>query len=622
MNPNSALRLAALCLAIAALPAQWSTNPATNLPLADRSGEQALPKLATTADGGCYVAWFDNSGGSYAVYLQRLDAGGFEQWPHNGLLISNQPQSSSLVDWDLIADSTGSAVLCFTDIRAGGDLDVYAYRVDPIGSMLWGSTGVALSNNPDYEANPRVVETTAGNFVFAWSRSPSGGGSIEFQKLDPAGNPLLGPNPISIPGDPGATPGFHALIAADLDGFILAWMRDISFRGNRYIHAQKFDLAGTALWGPAPLSVFDAASLPIAHQLKMLPDHAGGAVLTWHFTSASVFTTRLQHLSSNGAEMFGHDGIDVSAEANVSKLDPALCYLPASGEAIVAFNVRNPAQSQWGVSAQKLDASGAALWGPDGIRVEPLDSINESSQRIVPFGEGAMVFFFQAPNATPPAAIRAVRLRGNGQIAFGAPALTVSTPVAEKLRLVVDVSPSGVAQLAWSDRRVDSGDILVQNLNPNGTLGADLAELQVYGCGINPAGSMGVAGSSAIGGQITFRIDNPLGTQIPATSSVFLILAFAPATGFPCGVQIPGYGMAGPGAAGELLLDLGLLAGPAILVAPWVGPGWPALAVLGVPLDPNLAGALLYAQGVIVDPTPGRPVPIGLADAARMRLGF
>src|SRR6185312_12795695 len=91
--------------------AQWQSDPDSNLAIADRSGEQVLPKIATSPDGTTYVSWFDHNSGNYDVYLQRLSPSGIELWPHNGLLVSNHPQSSSLVEWDLIADTAGNAVL-------------------------------------------------------------------------------------------------------------------------------------------------------------------------------------------------------------------------------------------------------------------------------------------------------------------------------------------------------------------------------------------------------------------------------------------------------------------------------------------------------------------------------
>jgi hypothetical protein len=66
----------------AAARAQWSDDPTQNLAVANRSGEQTQAKIHATSDGGAYVSWFDNNSGGYDVYLQRLDAGGNEQWAH------------------------------------------------------------------------------------------------------------------------------------------------------------------------------------------------------------------------------------------------------------------------------------------------------------------------------------------------------------------------------------------------------------------------------------------------------------------------------------------------------------------------------------------------------------
>ena len=53
------------------LLAQWPTSAGANLAVADGAGEQVLPKVAPLRDGGCYVGWFENRSGSYAVRLQE-----------------------------------------------------------------------------------------------------------------------------------------------------------------------------------------------------------------------------------------------------------------------------------------------------------------------------------------------------------------------------------------------------------------------------------------------------------------------------------------------------------------------------------------------------------------------
>src|SRR5690349_14160635 len=110
--------------------AQWSPSAATNIAIADFNGDQAVPLIAASGDGSTWMAWFDQRGGTYAVYAQRLDPQGNETFVHGGLLVSNNPQSSSLQGWDMISDGAGGCVIAFTDTRNGPDLDVYAYRID------------------------------------------------------------------------------------------------------------------------------------------------------------------------------------------------------------------------------------------------------------------------------------------------------------------------------------------------------------------------------------------------------------------------------------------------------------------------------------------------------------
>ena len=133
------------------------------------------------------------------------------------------------------------------------------------------------------------------------------------QRLDAAGNRLWGPTGLTIPADTGATPGFATLVAAPGGSVVVAWMRDISFRGLRHLHAQKFDAAGAPQWGTTRLSVFDQASLPSAQQVRTAADGAGGAWLAWHFAPLSTFSTRVQHLTAAGTETFAHDGLTEQA---------------------------------------------------------------------------------------------------------------------------------------------------------------------------------------------------------------------------------------------------------------------------------------------------------------------
>jgi hypothetical protein len=500
----SVLRAAALLLAVLPLRAQWSSDPALNSPIAVQPGDQTVPQIAAGRDGATWIGWFDNRGGSYAVYVQHLDRDGVETLPVDGLLVSAHPQNSSLIGWDLQADAEGNALLAFTDVRAGGDLDVYAYKLSPTGQFLWGANGVTVSNNVDFDANPVLAELTDGAVAIAWARIPSvAPGAIHVQRRSAAGA-LLGES--TIVGASGEKPSFCSIVASDNGACIVQWLRNTaSFSSLRHVRAMKFDASGAALWnGGVPVAVFDLTSVPIAHQPLLYDDGAGGAWLAWHAAPGSTFSSYAQHLDANGGELFAHNGVSVSVEAGVQQLSPSLAPL-AGGEAIVVFNRRNAAQSQWGVGAQRLSASGARLWTDAGVEVAALDGNNESFERALPFGDGALALYFDHPQTPLPAArLRAARLRPDGSLEWLSGSVSVSANLSSKDDLEVVIDRTGVARAAWRDERNDSGDIFGQSLHPDSVLGTASACVSTPFC-VGAPNSVGagarlvVEGSTSLG---------------------------------------------------------------------------------------------------------------------------
>jgi hypothetical protein len=144
-----------------------------------------------------------------------------------------------------------------------------------------------------------------------------------------------------------------------------------------------------------------------------------------------------------------------------------------------------------------------------------------------------------------------------------------------------------------------------------------------YGCGVNPPGSLSViSGSPSIGTQLVLGVDNPLGTQ-HAGSLAFLMLANAPAPGFPCGVVLPGLGMASPSAPGELLVDV--LPPNPLRPMPtggeWNTAGQPAPVVLNIPNEADLIGTSFYDQGGLYDALASPGARFKLAQAFQLLVG-
>lgn len=147
-----------------------------------------------------------------------------------------------------------------------------------------------------------------------------------------------------------------------------------------------------------------------------------------------------------------------------------------------------------------------------------------------------------------------------------------------------------------------------------------------FGCALNPPGSLVDLGDvPAPGNTVILGIDNPLGTQDPGAFP-FLWVSLAPIGGLdpfvqPCGLLLPGLGMDGPGAAGELLVDITLLAAPTFVGPIWSGPGIPSPVPLPIPSKPALIGLSVYAQGLLFDAPALSGVQIGLTTATELFIG-
>lgn len=117
--------------------AQWSSDPFQNLEVAETINEQVAPKIVATADVGCYLSCFDDRNGNYSAYLQRFNFLGEPQFTQNGLLISDHPQETWIINYELTVDPVDNVIIVFKDIRNGGSSGwyIFAYKISPQGNF-------------------------------------------------------------------------------------------------------------------------------------------------------------------------------------------------------------------------------------------------------------------------------------------------------------------------------------------------------------------------------------------------------------------------------------------------------------------------------------------------------
>ena len=478
------LFLLADLIIVSSVSSQWSTNPSLNLMVCDTTGEQALSKIASTSDGGCYISWFDTRSGNYEVYLQRLDQNGFKMWGNNGLLISSNPQMTWLVDYDLIADHNDNAILVFSDIRNAGNLNVFAYKINPNGDFLWGANGVELSASTEFQPTAKVTETKDGNFVFTWivSTTPS---QVALQKLSSDGLKLWGASPILIQN---ATFGYSDpdVVPSDSDAVIVVYTL---VTGNFpaqvvKLRAQKFNSNGQPMRGSNGVLVQDLGSISSWQFPNVRSDHENGALIAWYddrdFNNLS--SSFVQRVSSSGTLYFPLNGSECSIAPNRHHFYPDMAF-DLSNEITYVFWVEMDVnQNQHGVYGQKFSMDGTRLWNDNGQVFKELSApltLSIFSLNAQMGSDRAYAIYLVGDGSQLNTKVEGFACDQDANFLWPGSFVTLSDPTQEKLQMVSTTDVYHNCKVSWGDKRLDSQGIYAQDINPDGQLGNPVVPVEL-----------------------------------------------------------------------------------------------------------------------------------------------
>lgn len=466
--------LTALAACVGGAGAQWSTDPMNPLVIGGGPNEQVQAKVRPTADGGCWIAWFDNAAGGYDVRVQRLDRAGVAQLAAGGVLVADRGFSST-VDYDLEVDAAGFAYVTFNDDRSGDD-QITVHRIAPDGTLLWG-VGVQVSTGNGFHANPMVAPLASGGVTVGWTTE----GTFSLLRLDESGAPSW-PTPVTIV-DAG-----RSLTLSDLhaegDGVIALWVRSqtTSFLSAKGLRMQSFDGSGAALWaGEAVVypstaqGVTPVKSIQNGYFPTFLPDGAGGAVVAW-YDNGTTRNAWMQHVNADGSLRFPGDGLAGSTSGTQLRLSAAGAFDASTGDYFLGFVVSNSTQTQWGYRAQRFDSTGTAQWGGAGVQLLGLSGVQTSFDRALASDGGVEFFTFEdCCGSTGP--LYGWSLDAAGSQRWSPAPLLANSRNSVKARLAVAPGAAGNALLAWTD----GSDVVAQAVNPDGTIGPPVCQADLSG---------------------------------------------------------------------------------------------------------------------------------------------
>jgi len=200
-------------------------------------------------------------------------------------------------------------------------------------------------------------------------------------------------------------PGVH-LACPDLLGG-----PDVAAQGQHVDATGAIDSA----WEPSPTtclgSAFDVT--PVA-----VPDGSGGRFVVWSDRRGEDADIRALRLDVHGEVVAGWPTAGVLVCAHPWDQDQVAACADGAGGVIVAWqDLRDPARAQ--SRAQRLDASGAAVWAPGGLAIEP-DTTDQSSPAIGSDGAGGALIVWQARSGAG-GGLRAATVNAQGVVTARAP---------------------------------------------------------------------------------------------------------------------------------------------------------------------------------------------------------
>ena len=346
-------------------------NPATPSTLVSGApGHQTAIGFIEDGAGGGIVAWFTHTSIGPLLFAQRLDANAAPQWGANGVAVCTAPGSKSLAQ--MVSDGAGGAIFAWSDDRAGFgdpfvyDPDVFAQRVTAAGTAAWTPNGIAVRAVPGLQSNPAIAADGAGGAIVAWSEALPLSYEVLAQRLNASGVAQWAGIGVPIATFTlGGFPGVMGAASGGVDGAVfLIREQTYNILADEIVdalHVQKVDGSGALPWGPPTLVCFTGNQVALE---RIIDDGSGGAFVAWSDNRDLITDVFIQHVGADGEVSWGTNG-------NVVCDAPGFQWiggLTRSGsEAFVTWSDRRNGQTD--VYAQRVDATGAGAWTPNGVVV-------------------------------------------------------------------------------------------------------------------------------------------------------------------------------------------------------------------------------------------------------------
>jgi hypothetical protein len=236
----------------------------------------------------------------------------------------------------------------------------------------WPDGGFAISNGSGNQVNPRITSDGHGGALITWQSTSGNGHDIYAQRVSGDGVVLWQTGGVCVCDEPGDQ--IKPQIAPDGSGGAIITWEDYR-NGNPDIFAQRVDAAGNVRWtaGGVGICVIGVDYRLYQYDPKIASDGAGGAIIVWDDENKPPtdpptnypdydYNIYVQRIDSTGAALWGDAGKAITSHWVDCFIDSRIVS-DGSGGAFISY-VRYYPHEPLGdkLYVVRLDSTGAVTW--------------------------------------------------------------------------------------------------------------------------------------------------------------------------------------------------------------------------------------------------------------------
>jgi hypothetical protein len=305
----------------------------------------------------------------------------------------------------ITGDNSGGAIAVYQIWRMSDSYgQFYVQKISPEGDFLWGEKGILIGSGygGGAEFDSYAVSDGSGGVIVMW---------VEFL-AQPEGEP----------------PSFQTHVAKIASEGNVEWRKDIpkiekaipdgsggaiiAFTDRHdNLFVLKIDAEGNLPWGDDGVSL----NLGQCRAFDIASDNSGGVIVAAETHPGREYIISAQRVDPEGNILWQTGGV----QACVSPAEEPDIISDGAGGAIIAYIQDIPCEDgrigycDSDIYAQRIDAAGNVLWGPDGAPICAGPSA-PNTPKIVDDGAGGAIIFFVFIFIGDYAAIRAQRIDADG----------------------------------------------------------------------------------------------------------------------------------------------------------------------------------------------------------------